>query len=155
LHPGAHHFRIHLWDGGPDAAMALDSCRAYPKAAPGIGHAQHMPGHIYAQLGMWDQAANAMDSAARLERRFFYEQGRMPWESWNYSHDQDYLIANLGYTGRIQEGIALAWEKIELPHDPQFNTATDWSLGGQGRFALIRMRVRGERWDDILNDPNA
>src|SRR5579871_2793277 len=52
-HPAAHHFRIHLWDG-KNGAAALDSCRAYPRVAPAIGHAQHMPGHIYAQLGMWN-----------------------------------------------------------------------------------------------------
>src|SRR5436190_19505134 len=45
-HPGAHHYRIHNWDS-PEGNQALDSCAAYGKIASGIGHAQHMPGHIY------------------------------------------------------------------------------------------------------------
>lgn len=153
-HPGAHHFRIHLWDG-PNAKNALDSCAAYPRLAPAIGHAQHMPGHIYAQLGMWDQAAYAMDAAARVERRYFYDQGQMPYDSWNYAHDQHYLIANLGYLGRITEGTRLANELLTVPRDPKANTLTlDGTEVGQGRFALMRMRIRGERWDEILNDKN-
>jgi peroxiredoxin len=154
LHPGANHFRIHLWDGSPEAAQALDSCRAYPKAAPSIGHAQHMPGHIYAQLGMWDESAFAMDAAARSERRYFYEFRRMPWDSWNYSHDSDYLIANLGYTGRIREGIALSYELLNEPHDPDYNEGTDYGIAGNGRFSLMRMWVRGELWDEVLRDAN-
>jgi peroxiredoxin len=153
-HPGAHHFRIHLWDG-KNGAAALDSCRIYPRLAPAIGHAQHMPGHIYAQLGMWTEAALAMDRAARVERNYFYSEGRMPFDSWNYAHDQHYLISNLGYLGRIKEGTRLAQELLDSPHDPQANPLGDsWggTLEGQGRFAMLRMRVRGEQWDAILND---
>jgi peroxiredoxin len=152
-HPGAHHFRIHLWDG-KNGAAALDSCKAYPLLAPNIGHAQHMPGHIYAQLGMWPEAVDAMDRAARVERRYFYDRKQMPFDSWNYAHDQHYLVANLGYLGRITEGVRLAQELIDSPRDPKANSDGEWQLVGQGRFAMLRMRVRGERWDDILNDPN-
>jgi peroxiredoxin len=151
MHPGAHHYRIHLWDSSAEAEEALESCRLYPKAAWAIGHAQHMPGHIYAQLGRWEEAAYAMDAAARVERRYFYTQGRMPWDSWNYAHDQHYLIANLGYIGRIREGLALAQELLEAPRDPKHNNGNDWGPAGQGRFALMRMHLRGERWDAVLN----
>jgi peroxiredoxin len=148
LHPGAHHYRIHMWEG-PEAGTALDSCRGFARAAPGVGHAQHMPGHIYARLGMWDQAVYAMDCATRDERRYFYEQGQMPFESWDYLHNQDFLIANIGYTGRISEGLRLAQELLDVPRDPQYNAS---GTANTGRFGMLRMRVRGERWDDILNE---
>ncbi len=32
-HPGAHHYRVHLWDG-PQGALALDSCRRYSELVP-------------------------------------------------------------------------------------------------------------------------
>lgn len=150
-HPAAHHYRIHLWDG-PDAAYALDSCRAYPAIAPNIGHAQHMPGHIYAQLGMWDEAAYAMDAAARVERRYFYDKHQLPFDSWNYAHDMHYLTANLGYLGRIAEGEKLAQELIDVPRDILANNSADGDAAGQGRFAMMRMRLRGERWQEILSD---
>jgi peroxiredoxin/Tfp pilus assembly protein PilF len=93
-----------------------------------------------------------MDAAARLERRYFYEFRRMTWDSWNYSHDSDYLIANLGYTGRIREGIALSYELLDQPHDPDYNGGGDYGIAGNGRFSLMRMWVRGELWDEVLRD---
>lgn len=45
MHPGAHHARIHNWDG-VSADQAINSCELYGKAAPGVGHSLHMPGHI-------------------------------------------------------------------------------------------------------------
>jgi peroxiredoxin/tetratricopeptide (TPR) repeat protein len=154
LHPAANHFRIHLWDG-PEARAALDSCARYPKAAPNIGHAQHMPGHIYAQLGMWEDAAYQMDAATRVERRYMREARQLPHDTWNYAHNQHYLIANLGYAGRLEEGERLARELIDVPRDPQGNADNDFSIVGQGRFAMLRMWLRGEQWERILADEKA
>src|SRR5207248_9137473 len=99
--------------------------RVYPSLAPAIGHAQHMPGHIYAQLGRWAEASRAMDAAARVERRYFYEQGRLPVHSWNFAHNQIYLIANLGYQGRIRAGLPLARELLDIPREPAENKNED------------------------------
>lgn len=154
LHPAANHFRIHLWDG-PDAAAALDSCAAYPKAAPNIGHAQHMPGHLYAQLGMWEEAAYAMDAATRVERKYMFDTRQMPHDTWNFAHNQHYLIANLGYAGRLSEGERYSKELIDLPRDPQGNGNDDFGISGQGRMAMLRMWLRGEQWDRILEDEKA
>ncbi|HUI80808.1 MAG TPA: hypothetical protein VLY24_22940, partial [Bryobacteraceae bacterium] len=68
-HPGAHHYRIHNWDYH-EPEQALESCRAYTELVPGIGHAQHMPGHIYSIVGMWHEAAISMDAATRVEKRY-------------------------------------------------------------------------------------
>ncbi len=148
LHPAAHHYRIHMWDG-ENADAALDSCLSYAKAAPAIGHALHMPGHIYARLGMFVKATESMEAATRSERRYCAEVGEMPFETWDFLHNQDFLLGTIGYTGRIREGIRLAIELRDTPRDPQFNPGRSFNLG---RFNLLRERVRGERWDDILND---
>jgi hypothetical protein len=50
-HPGAHHYRIHNWDYH-EPEQALDSARRYGELVPGIGHALHMPGHIFSIVGM-------------------------------------------------------------------------------------------------------
>jgi peroxiredoxin len=148
LHPAAHHYRIHMWDGD-NAEEALDSCIAYAKAAPSVGHALHMPGHIYARLGMFVKATASLESATRAERRYCAEAGEMPFETWDFLHNQDFLCGAIGYTGRIHDGVRLAIEMRDTPYDPQFNP--DYSFQ-RGRFNLLRARVRGERWDDILND---
>ncbi len=142
-HTGAHHFRIHMWDG-LSAQKALDSCLPLIEAAPNVGHAQHMAGHIYASLGMWNEAARTMDIAARIERRYMLEQKRMPYHTWNYEHNQDYLALNLAYAGRIRQAIR---QGEELASVPQYeNIRNSWGP------PTVRLRglVRGERWDEIL-----
>ncbi len=145
MHPGAHHYRIHIYDG-PQGDKALDNCRAYPQAAPNIGHAQHMPGHIYSQLGMWADAAFAMDAATRIERRYVRDEFWLPVHTWNYTHNQHYLVTILGYAGRPREAIALSRELIDNPPDPKYG-----SPAGQGRLAMLRPLVRYELWDEALN----
>ncbi len=150
LHPAAHHYRIHMWDGD-NAEEALDSCIAYAKAAPAVGHALHMPGHIYARLGMFVKATASLEAATRAERRYCAEVGEMPFETWDFLHNQDFLCGAIGYTGRIHDGVQLAIEMRDTPRDPQYNPNYSFQ---RGRSNLMRARVRGERWDDILNDKN-
>ena len=59
-HPGLVHYIIHSCDNPPMAPDGLAAARAYGKVAPSGPHAVHMPGHIFARLGLWqeDIAAN-------------------------------------------------------------------------------------------------
>ena len=54
---------------GRRGRRARRSTAAAPTAtiAPGIGHALHMPGHIYAGVGMFHESAISLDSATRAE----------------------------------------------------------------------------------------
>ncbi len=65
LHPAANHLLIHIWDG-QNSLRALDACERYAKVAVESGHANHMPGHIYSKVGMWKEAAWAMDKSTRV-----------------------------------------------------------------------------------------
>jgi hypothetical protein len=72
-HPGAHHYRIHNWDYH-EPEQALESARRYGEIVPGIGHALHMPGHIFSIVGMWNEAAISMDAATRCEKQYMKDQ---------------------------------------------------------------------------------
>jgi len=50
-----------------------------------------MPGHIYTKIGMWHEAAIAMDSATRIELRYMNDRLALPFETWNYPHNRNYL----------------------------------------------------------------
>ena len=54
-HPGAAHYLIHACDNPVLAAQALTAARRYAEIAPASPHAVHMPSHIFARLGMWDE----------------------------------------------------------------------------------------------------
>lgn len=54
-HPGAAHYLIHACDNPALAAQALTAAGRYSEIAPASPHAVHMPSHIFARLGMWDE----------------------------------------------------------------------------------------------------
>jgi hypothetical protein len=51
--PGVTHFIIHACDNPAMAKYGLEAARRYAKIAPASAHALHMPGHIFARLGHW------------------------------------------------------------------------------------------------------
>jgi tetratricopeptide (TPR) repeat protein len=54
-HPGFAHYIIHACDNPQLAREALPAAEKYAAIAPSSAHALHMPGHIFARLGMWPQ----------------------------------------------------------------------------------------------------
>jgi tetratricopeptide (TPR) repeat protein len=62
-HPGAAHYAIHAFDDPEHAVLALPAALRYAQIAAESSHAQHMPSHIFVQLGMWAEA-NASNVAA-------------------------------------------------------------------------------------------
>ena len=54
-HPGAAHYLIHSCDSPQLAPLALAAARRYALIAPASPHAVHMPSHIFARLGLWQE----------------------------------------------------------------------------------------------------
>jgi tetratricopeptide (TPR) repeat protein len=54
-HPGLAHYIIHTCDTPALAPDGLGAAREYARIAPSSAHALHMPGHIFARLGMWQE----------------------------------------------------------------------------------------------------
>jgi tetratricopeptide (TPR) repeat protein len=52
-HPGIAHYIIHACDNPEMAQQGLEAARRYALIAPAAPHALHMPGHIFARLGYW------------------------------------------------------------------------------------------------------
>lgn len=65
-HPGVAHYIIHSCDNPAMAGMGLDAARKYAAIAPSSPHAVHMPSHIFARLGLWqdDVSSNLAALAA-------------------------------------------------------------------------------------------
>jgi len=64
-HPCAAHYTIHAFDHPDLAILALPAARRYAQIAPDSHHAQHMPAHIFVQLGMWPEAAASNEAGWR------------------------------------------------------------------------------------------
>ncbi len=62
-HPGIAHYIIHACDNPAMASLGLSAARKYAAIAPASSHAVHIPSHIFARLGLW-QDSIASNSAA-------------------------------------------------------------------------------------------
>ena len=65
-HPGIAHYIIHSCDNPAMASLALPAARKYASIAPASAHAVHMPSHIFARLGLWQDDINSNLTAIRI-----------------------------------------------------------------------------------------
>jgi predicted Zn-dependent protease len=65
-HPGITHYIIHSCDNPSMASLALPAARKYASIAPASAHAVHMPSHIFARLGLWQDDINSNLSAIQI-----------------------------------------------------------------------------------------
>ncbi len=88
-HPGLVHYIIHACDTPSLAPEGLAAARHYGEIAPSGPHAVHMPGHIFARLGLWqeDIDANAASVAASQAAEARHESGWM-----DQFHSDDFLV---------------------------------------------------------------
>jgi peroxiredoxin len=152
-HPGAHHYRIHNWDYH-EPEQALDSARRYGEIVTGIGHALHMPGHIFSIVGMWNEAAIAMDAATRREKQYMKERLTFPFNNWNYGHNLNYLSYIYEQLGMEKAATFASRQLIDAPLDPQGNDDSPFSSHSFGIAALGRVLLKYERWDELLKEGN-
>ena len=88
-HPGIAHYIIHSCDSPQMASDGLKAAQRYGEIAPSAPHAAHMPGHIFARLGMWqeDIAAN-LASVAAAEQSDSYGHELHAMDFLNYAYVQ-------------------------------------------------------------------
>lgn len=150
MHPGAHHYRIHLWDG-VKPARAERSAGLFAKTAPGIAHAWHMPGHTYTGLKRYADAAYQQEGSARVDHAYMIRDRVMPFEIHNYAHNNQWLCTSDSHIGRVREAIAVARNLVEQPRDPQKNNINDGgSAQRSGRIRWAELLTRYELWEDLI-----
>ncbi|MCA9500606.1 MAG: tetratricopeptide repeat protein, partial [Nitrospira sp.] len=108
-HPCAAHYTIHAFDDPIHAILALPQARRYAKIAPEAHHAQHMPAHIFVQLGMWDEAA-ASNKAGWESSQAWVKDKRLPLSLQDY-HSLYWLQYVYLQQGRYNAAAALILEK--------------------------------------------
>ena len=150
LHPGAHHYRIHFWDH-VKVARAEKAAALYAKAAPGIAHAWHMPGHTYTELQRYADAAYQQEGSARVDHAYMMHDHVMPFEIHNYAHNNQWLATSLSHIGRARDSIIVARNLVEQPRDPQKNGPNDGgSPQRSGRLRWVETLIKYELWDDLI-----
>ncbi len=149
-HPGVHHYVIHGFEGSSFAKDAWTSCQRYSELVTNIPHALHMPGHIYSQTGKWDEAAKAFDAAA--ENEWGYMKADSLYGTGHHGHNVNYLATAYSFQGKYRKAKQAAQSLLEFKENPRELASVDgfYSAHRQGWFAMLRILVQSESWDEIL-----
>ncbi len=121
-HPCAAHYTIHAFDDPIHAILALPQARRYAQIAPEAHHAQHMPAHIFVQLGMWAEAA-ASNKAGWDSSRAWVKDKQLPLALQDY-HSLNWLQYAYLQQGRYNAAAALILDKQQ---DMAQSTSSDQS----------------------------
>jgi hypothetical protein len=150
-HPGVHHYIIHGFEGSTFARDAWPSCRRYPELVTNIPHALHMPGHIWAQTGKWDEAAHAFESAA--ENELGYIRADQLYGRGHHGHNVHFLITTYAFQGRYDDAVKAARGLLAFRENPREAADVNnyYTAYRQGWFGLMRTLVSFEKWDEILD----
>jgi peroxiredoxin len=148
MHP-AHHYRIHLWDG-EKPQRALKSASLCGQSAPGIAHMWHMPGHTYTRVQRYADAAWQQEASARVDHAQMIRDRLVPDQIHNYAHNNDWLVENLSFIGRVRDAVDLAKNLTELPRHPRYNAPAGYGSGRMGRNRLFAILTQFELWEELI-----
>src|ERR1700722_912990 len=126
-HPGVAHYLIHSYEKLQLAQLGLPAARRYGQVAPAAPHALHMPSHIFARVGLWQDDINSNLASIAATRKTAAM--HMGGEGHQF-HAMDFLFYAYMQSGREAEAKALMEEVKAMPEmhdmygigfDPQTN----------------------------------
>ncbi|HLW88671.1 MAG TPA: hypothetical protein VKR57_09265 [Terriglobales bacterium] len=94
-HPGLAHYIIHSCDSPQLAPLGLDAARRYAEIASSSAHAVHMPSHIFARLGLWQE-----DIQANLKSVALVQQSDAMYMHGHQLHAMHFLLYAYLQTGQ-------------------------------------------------------
>lgn len=125
-HPGVTHYLIHACDNPKMAYLGLPAARRYAAIAPAAPHALHMPSHIFARLGLWQEDIQSnLASKAAAEKL-----GPMHVGAENRLHAMDFLeyaYLQIGEDGKAEAIIAESETVRPADLDQGFSAYLDYA----------------------------
>jgi tetratricopeptide (TPR) repeat protein len=115
-HPGVAHYLIHAYDRPQLAQLGIPAARRYAQVAPAAPHALHMPSHIFARVGLWQDDINSNLASIAATRKTAAM--HMGGEGHQF-HAMDFLFYAYMQSGREADASALIDEIKAMPqmHD--------------------------------------
>jgi hypothetical protein len=153
-HPGAHHFRIHLLEGGPHPEQALPDAQLLPSLMPGAGHLVHMPAHVFIRTGDYAAASAANERAVAVDQQSPLVQPESLYGTMYAAHNLQFL-----WYSALMEGRAKASLQAARAIQAMFPEAKVKALGegAQGMDLMLALPlytlVRFEKWKELLEEP--
>jgi hypothetical protein len=131
-HPGVAHYLIHSYDKPQLAQLGLPAARRYAQIAPAAPHALHMPSHIFARVGLWQDDINSNLASIAATRKTAAM--HMGGEGHQF-HAMDFLIYAYLQSGHEADAARVIEEVKTMPKmksmygedfDPQTNALSEF-----------------------------
>jgi tetratricopeptide (TPR) repeat protein len=138
-HPGVVHYIIHACDTPSLAPDGLAAAKHYGQIAASAPHAVHMPGHIFARLGMWqaDIEANRASVAASQAADARRQSGAM-----DQFHSDDFLLYAYLQSGNDAEARAVMADAVAaLDHFEGMPNMADHYMTGMFPYYRTEMPI--------------
>jgi tetratricopeptide (TPR) repeat protein len=120
-HPGVVHYIIHACDNPSLAPEGVAAARHYGEIAPSAPHAVHMPGHIFARLGLWQEDIDSNTASVAASRAA--EARHASGGTMDQFHSNDFLLYAFLQSGQDARAKAViddsnaALARFEAEHD--------------------------------------
>jgi tetratricopeptide (TPR) repeat protein len=134
-HPGVAHYMIHSYDKPQLAQLGIPAARRYAAVAPAAPHALHMPSHIFARVGLWQDDINSNLASIAATRKM--SAMGMGGEGHQF-HAMDFLFYAYMQSGRESDARAMMDEVNKMPemHD-MYGVGFDPHLATEANFAAL------------------
>jgi len=147
-HPGVAHYLIHSYDKPQLAELGLPAARRYAQIAPAAPHALHMPSHIFARVGLWDDdiKSNLASVAATRKTSAMHMGGE-----GHQFHAMDFLVYAYLQNGHEADAAKIIEEIKTMHHmDSMYGSEFDPQTNALSEFpALYDLELR--RWADAAS----
>ena len=156
-HAGALHLYVHAVEASDQPQRGVDAADRLRELVPGSGHLVHMPSHIYARVGRWQDAVLANQRAIEADDAYLAVcrgnvQGVYPLGYIPHNHHFLWFAASMQGNAELARAAALTTaQRTDLPElmrEPGF--------AGLQHYWLTPWfdRVRFGRWEEIVAEPN-
>jgi len=139
-HPGIAHYIIHACANPEMAREGFNGARQYAQIAPQAPHALHMPSHIFAHLGLWQD-----DIASNLASKAAAEVAGLHHGAENRLHAMEFLEYAYLQTGRFDEAKTVVAEANTVrPTDVDPRYPNMWATV-EARYAAL-LAIETKSW---------
>jgi len=144
-HPGVAHYLIHASDAPQLAPLGLDAARRYALIAPAAPHALHMPSHIFARLGLWQE--DIQSNLAALEAARHPVSGHVGAE--HQVHALEFLEYAYLQIGEDQKAQQMLSDQATIGYDQVDKNLVDYINRTRANSpAMFALEMR--HWEDAL-----
>jgi len=112
-HPGVAHYIIHAADNPQLASRGLSAAREYAQIAPSAPHALHMPSHIFARLGLWQEDIESNLASLHAAQK----PSNVHAGAENQLHAMEFLEYAYLQIGEDQKARAMLEEGAKIPYE--------------------------------------